>query len=230
MIPKDSDSSSDGDPGDPEEPVWSEFDWEKYLRKHDDVVLRYLGFYESLGDNPLRLDEVARLMGWEGSSLLDPMEAEDNDESEDDSEDDSEPYTVHQNPVFVSTCALLLGLQRSWEQLASEPGRIPQTLAVSLLSSLHRCETNSLVAVQSLDFGDYSLAVSQFKRALRDLNSVLSDLHSPLYPQTRDAEDWRNDTLPRVFDLREIWLRVMAQCREEVQRQDRRRHEGGPDA
>jgi hypothetical protein len=29
---------------------------------------------------------------------------------------------------------------------------------------------------------------------------------------------YREETLPRLFDLREIWLRVIAECREELDR------------
>ena len=32
------------------------------------------------------------------------------------------------------------------------------------------------------------------------------------------AAAWREMALPRVFDLREIWLRVIAECRDEVER------------
>jgi hypothetical protein len=29
---------------------------------------------------------------------------------------------------------------------------------------------------------------------------------------------WRDGALPRMFDLREIWLRVIAECRDELDR------------
>ena len=29
---------------------------------------------------------------------------------------------------------------------------------------------------------------------------------------------FREDALPRLFDLREIWLRVMSECRSELER------------
>ena len=40
--------------------AWNEFDWEQYLREQDDVLHRYLAFYEQLREHPERIDEVAQ--------------------------------------------------------------------------------------------------------------------------------------------------------------------------
>ena len=45
--------------------AWNEFDWEKYLREQDDVIHRYLAFYEQLRIRDDRIDETAHLMGWD---------------------------------------------------------------------------------------------------------------------------------------------------------------------
>ncbi|MDD1763080.1 MAG: hypothetical protein LUQ59_12685 [Methanothrix sp.] len=228
MIPKDSDSFSDGEYENPGELTWSEFDWEKYLRKQDDVILRYLGFYESMAGSGQRIDDTARCMGWEGEPLVDPVDLNEDSAEDDESDDDlGEPYILQHNPVYIASTAIELGLQRSWERLAAQAGQVPQSLAVSFLAAMHRSETISLLAIQSLDFGDYTLAVSQFKRAMRELNTALSDLNSPLYPSTSVALAFRAEATSMLFDLREIWLRVMAECRDEVKRQTKRKNDSG---
>jgi hypothetical protein len=54
--------------------AWNEFDWERYLREQEDVIHRYLGFYEALRTNPERIDLVAEQMGWETPDTEDEVE------------------------------------------------------------------------------------------------------------------------------------------------------------
>jgi len=53
------DGPSDNEWEDRGELAWNEFDWEKYLREQDDVIHRYLAFYEQLKDHDDRIDEAA---------------------------------------------------------------------------------------------------------------------------------------------------------------------------
>jgi len=74
------------------------------------------------------------------------------------------------------------------------------------------------LGVQALDLGDYAMAVSLFKRALQELNRTLAMATEPELAAVRRLAAWRDDAFPRLFDLREIWLRVIAECREELAR------------
>jgi len=37
-------------------------------------------------------------------------------------------------------------------------------------------------------------------------------------PTQKLLQTWRQEAMPSLFDLREIWLRVMSECREELER------------
>ncbi len=206
--------------------AWNEFDWENYLRDQDDVLHRYLAFYEQLRDNPDRLDEAAHLMGWDKEAWSsDGGDEEDDDEVETEVEErseaaeyEAEPYTLQKNPVFVATKAIYLSLKRSWERLATEPSRVPQALALAFQTSLYRGEEQAVLGIHALDFGDYAMAISLFKRALRDLNQSLSLLDEKAVAHSRALAHFRQDSTRRLFDLREIWLRVMNECRLELER------------
>lgn len=210
--------------------VWNEFDWERYLREQDEIVLKYLAFYEQLRDKPERLDEAARLMGWsveewttegvsDGATEDDDEEAEDESEpAEVDLEDEDEPYTLHKNPIHIATRALLLSLKRTWEQTADDPDKVPQKLALAHYAALLRTEEQASQAVSALDFGDYAMAISLFKRALRELNLTLATLAPESCTHSRALARYRQDALRRLFDLREVWLRVMNECRAELAR------------
>jgi hypothetical protein len=61
------------------------------------------------------------------------------------------------------------------------------------------------------------MAISLLKRALRELNQCFSLLGEEENP-TKAIERFRDFARPRLFDLREVWLRVMSECREELER------------
>ena len=208
--------------------AWNEFDWEHYLRDQDDVLHRYLAFYEQLKGNPERLDEAAHLMGWdkEGWSSDSPDDDDDvssgNDLAGDDRLDgadaEPDPYTVQKNPVFIATKAIYLSLRRAWERIATDGDRVPQTLALAFQTSLYRGEEQAVLGIHALDFGDYAMAISLFKRALREMNVSFSLLDDKVTAHSRSLAGFRQDATPRLFDLREIWLRVMNECRQELER------------
>jgi tetratricopeptide (TPR) repeat protein len=215
MRPSDSDRPFEGEGEDPGELAWNEFDWEHYFREQDDGLHLYLAFYEKLRAHPERIDEVARLMGWDADD-----ESEENEGAEAaPGNDDAEPYTLHQNPVFISTKAIFLSLTRTWELIARDAGKVPQSLALGFLVSLHRSEQHALLAIQSLDLGDYTMAIALFKRALGEINSTLALIDDEAAASYRALAAYRDDAIPRLFDLREIWLRVIGECRDEIARQ-----------
>jgi hypothetical protein len=219
----DSDGGPDSDWEDRGDLAWNEFDWERYLREQDDAVGRYLRFYEECKESSDRIDDVAEKMGWGQDNWAD--DAGDDDEEDDDEDADEEfgadekddVYTLHKNPIFIATKGIYLGLNRSWQALGADPAKVPQLLAMSLLGSLHRGEEHAVQAIHALDFGDYAMAVSLFKRALAALNGTLALLNGEMM-RSRHIMPWREEALRRMFDLREIWLRVIAECREELER------------
>lgn len=212
MTNQDSDGLFDNDWEERRELSWTEADWESYLAEHETAVADYLRHYEQLGEASDRIDEVARRMGWDMQA--DELLAEQSDEDESPSfDEDFDLYTVHRNPVHVATKALYLSLIANWERIAAHPERIHPAHSLGVLSSLYRGREHALQAVQSLDMGDYALAICFFKRALRELNDTLARLGQDSEHGGPLLARYREFATPRLFDLREIWLRVMAECR-----------------
>ena len=195
--------------------AWNEFDWEVYLREQEGSVRRYLEFYESLEPGPDRIDEVADKMGWDRA---DAEEVEDRDNPDKILFSD-EIYTLQKNPVYIATKALFLSLRRRWESIASNPGKVPQPVAVAFLSALHGCEEQAVMAIHALDFGDYTMAICLFKRALSQLNGCFAQIGSEAADASAHVRACRDDLRQRLFDIREIWLRVISDCREDTSRQ-----------
>jgi hypothetical protein len=218
-----SDSPSDNEWDDRGELAWNEFDWEHYLRQQDEIVIRYIGFYEQLEGRPDRLDEVAHRMRWDeenwssDSDFEAPPDSAEPKGADNTNERETDPYTLHKNPVFIATKGIFMTLSRKWERTAEKIDRVPQPLALQLHSAMHRAEQQAMFAISALDFGDYAMAISLLKRALRELNHCFSLLGEAENP-TPAVSRFRDFASPRLFDLREVWLRVMAECREELER------------
>lgn len=206
----DPDNPSDSDDDDIGGLAWNEFDWERYLREQDDVLVRYVGFYERFTRDDDRLEKVARSMGW----AMSPAEAQ---AQEDNAEDDEPaPYTVHRNYIYVATRAIYLKMAREWEHIAADPARVPQRLALKFLSALNRGESNAMLAVHALDLGDFAMAVSLFKRTFGEINRAIASLDEKAARHSAALAKFREAALRMLFDLREITLRMMNDCREAI--------------
>jgi hypothetical protein len=218
MKNKDSDGSSDHEWEEAGDLVWREIDWEQYLREQDAAIGEYLDHYDALAGHTERLDEVARRMGWaqsgEEAEIDNPVESDQT--SEPSTDDDWEPCTLPTNPVYIATKALHLSLTKTWERLAADPVRVPPPLGIAMLATLNRAHEQAGLASQALDLGDYGLATCLFKRALRELNTALAHFDAGADGGPAGLVAYREYALPRLFDLREIWLRVMHECRNEL--------------
>ena len=75
------------------------------------------------------------------------------------------------------------------------------------------------MAIHALDFGDYTMAICLFKRALAELNGCFAQIGSEAADASVSVRAGRDDMRQRLFDIREIWLRVISDCREDSEKQ-----------
>lgn len=212
----DYDSYPDHDWDDSWETVWNEYDWEAYLKREEDEIPRYQKLYAKHIKSSNRLDEVAAAMGWESAAdALEGAEAEE----EIAEPDDDQPYTLHKHPLYIASKALHSWLSEKWVQhVALSSDRIAAADTTRLPLAIQQSDQYGLLAVTALDIGDYSLAVAYFKRGLAALNVIHSHLNriEDLGIETLDL--YVKQARLRLFDLREIWLRVTGDCREAMTR------------
>lgn len=205
------------------EPGWSESQWRGYLKGADREMARFLDLYNKLKEAPNHLDEIAVRMGWDAEDMsMAEQEVETSGGGADDFADeeiDEGPYTLHRHPVFVVTRGLYRYLHGSWEQfMLHSQTRIAPRLCWQYANSLHHGETNVILALQALDLGDYGLAICHLKNSLSALNQTLALVDQLAHPNPRYLENFRHEVRIRIFDLRELWLRVMGDCRAECGR------------
>jgi hypothetical protein len=213
---------------------WSEADWQQFLQRQEQEVARFLRFYDECPTPGMeRLDWVARQMGWDSedwsvSDFPDDEEAGEGWKEEDANApefQDTDPYTLHRHPVFVVTTGLFLQIRYIWRcVLEKHNGKADALVSFDFAESLAEAEKHTLLAMQCMDMGDFLLCVVHLKRALRGINLSLS--HLPVLVSISPAPERLHATLrSRLFDLREVCLRVLMDCREEEGR-DFRDNEG----
>jgi hypothetical protein len=171
-------------------------------------------------------------MGWDNNDLAMTDDEQGNSGIEDSftntsgelNDADNAPYTLHRHPIYIASSALYRYLYQSWEHyLAQNPNSIPAQTCWSYARTLNKAETNVLLCIQSLDLGDFGLAICHLKNSLSELNHSIALLDSLTNTSDSALESFRAECKIRLFDLRELWIRIIGDCRHEV----RRRSNGG---
>jgi hypothetical protein len=212
---------------------WSELDWQQFLHRREKEVARFLRFYDECPTpSTERLDWVARQMGWDSDDWSVSDFTDDDDDIDDDGDvaeawrDDGEgtdltdydPYTLHRHPVFVVCTGLFLQLRYTWRRVLTERNdHIDGLLSWDFAESLNEAEKHSLTAMQCMDMGDFLLCVVHMKRSLRGVNLAMGLLPG-LLGMAQGPAVLKDALLSRLFDLREVCLRVIQDCREEDRR------------
>jgi hypothetical protein len=218
------DSQPEGDGDERGNLSWSEADWHHFLHRREKEIARFLEFYDQAPVPAMdRLDWAARQMGWESGdwsvSDFPDDEADEADEAWREpvaaDDEDMDPYTLHRHPVYIVSSGLFLYLRFTWQHLLTEQGSIGDArLNWDFAESLNEAEKHCLMALQSMDMGDFLLCVIHLKRALRGLNLAMS-LLPQLFSEMPERRAFEAAFSSRLFDLREVFLRVMQDCREE---------------
>ncbi len=215
----------DGSWEDRVEPEWGEADWRRYLTAADREVFRFLNFYRRFRRFPEHLDLTAHLMGWD-TAEWEPDEAflatpvgrlfeQLRTSPESSSTEMDQPLTAHRHPVFIAARGLVARLRALWDMLLRNhpAAREDGIFSWSYANGLNRAEMHSILGAQSLDLGDLELAICHFKDTLAAVNELLRLVQSRSQAKNQVFAVEATDIL---FDLREVCLRVLSECREDI--------------
>ena len=213
--------SNEGDWEEGGDLAWNESDWQIFLRNSDKEVARFMTAYNKVKDQDDRLDAAANLMGWHRDdwSSSDEIELDENDfplirPMEIEEVNNMDPYTIHRHPIYITSNALFSYLRASWEQLMRKNKESNSSdLVWGYSVSLADAEKHCIMAANSLDLGDFLLAVCHFKKAHSALNESMRMNRLFKHHNTKKIKIYMKETNVRMHDLREIWIRVMNDCR-----------------
>lgn len=202
---------------------WGELDWKEFLTRREKETARFLQHYHECPVPPTeRLDWVARQMGWDTDDWAVGETGEDPDALEEDFDgaippEDDDPYTIHRHPVYVVCSGLFIQLRYTWRCVMTERSAVNGLLAWDFADCLNEAEKHSLLGMQCMDMADYMLCVVHFKRALRGINAAMS-LLPRLVADVNGTDALEKECMSRMFDLREVCIRVIQDCRDEQKR------------
>ena len=191
---------------------WGEADWAGYLQRNDLEVGRFLSYSKEVKGQPDRLDASARRMGWENADWAPSEPAE--EVTDEENEEADLPYCIHQHPVYIVGRALGMQLSTSFRKVCRDASAdIPAELAADVMLSFWDAQHQIVMAINATDTGDLPLALVHMKRALSAINYSIG-LTAGIPAAARETAQEASDEIEAtLFDLREVCLRVMADCR-----------------
>ncbi len=219
-------TSGNGDWDERSELFWGEEDWRLYLNQQNREIARFITLYRKLNQFPNHLDDIAKLMGWDvinwsnqdwiGEDIPDQY-TELNSHENNDENDDFDPYTIHRHPVFIVTSGIFHCLKKEVELLFQRRTiHLESKMVWNLSNHLQKSEINILHALQAIDMGDFALAICHLKISLSEINDILNITCNNKFDQSSDGEKFVTDIRLCLFDLREMALRIVDDCRVEI--------------
>jgi hypothetical protein len=151
-------------------------------------------------------------MGWENADWAPGDGPEEVNDDEDEGPD--LPYCIHQHPVFLAARALGIQASTSFRTLLRDNDQtVPPLLAAEVMLTFWDSQHNVVMAVNATDTGDLPLAIVHMKRALSGINTAIGLLQSIPTEARLSSTSALEDTQSALFDLRDVCLRVISDCR-----------------
>ena len=185
---------------------WNETDWRRYLTQIDVETTLFLKKFIQLRHIINHLDLIAIQMGWtqqEDHSIEAIIQKRWREG----------PQTLHKHPVYIVTHGLYHFLYKNWELYQESMPQFNPQISWIYARLLAIGEHNALLGIACMDAEDLVLAICHFKSALQSVNHSMG-LIQKAPSSSEKATILIHDAVLACFDLREVWLRVMANCRD----------------
>src|SRR6266699_5189286 len=205
------------------EPMWDEYDWERFLQQQDHKTEKYMQLLETYLDDPQRDEIIAREMGWtqlldakDWSAEVDALLDEDADEEGDFNMDQAgrSAETFEEHSLYRAAFALTIWIDQLFDQnplLQNEPAAIKLATHSALASA------KLAAALSGDDVDEIGMTIAYLKRALKaitiSMNAAAQLLSEKLITGTQHSI-----LQQRLFQVRDGIITLMGEYRAEWRR------------
>jgi hypothetical protein len=203
------------------EPIWDEYDWERFLQQQDAKTEKYMELLEKYLDDPQRDEIIAREMGW--SQLLDDdgwsaeVDALANEDWRSTCEDEQRPFeaeTFEYHSLYRAAFALTVWIDRLFDEhaaLQNEPAAIKLATHAALASA------KLAAALSDDDVDEIGMTIAYLKRALKAITNSMEAAAQLLSDKCITAAQ-HVVLLRRLFRVRDGIISLMGEYRGEWRR------------
>lgn len=183
-----------------EENDWSEYDWQRFLKRTEKKVQEFVSLYNKAGSHAMK--GSGRRIAWEAQedtlgAIVSWAES---------FHGVAEGFQEH--PILIITRGLLDDIRYRWRAFVKANGEhLPSAFILDLEDAMRPGAEHAALAVVGLEMADPAMALCYAKYVQQTLNFILgvvNRLPDCLFQQ---------EILQRLFDLRELWVRFIEECR-----------------
>jgi len=205
------------------EPMWDEYDWERFLQQQDHKTEKYMQLLEQYLDDPQRDQIIAREMGWtqlldandwstEVDALLDENPAE---ESASDTDQAAAAFdTFEDHSLYRAAFALTIWIDQLFDE---DPSLQNEPAAVKLATHSALASAKLAAALSDDDVDEIGMTIAYLKRALKavtiSMDAAAQLLSGKLITATQHSVLQR-----RLFQVRDGIITLMGEYRSEWRR------------
>ena len=205
------------------EPMWDEYDWERFLQQQDHKTEKYMELLEQYLDDPQRDQIIAREMGWtqlldandwstEVDALLDESPAE---ESASDTDQAAAAFdTFEDHSLYRAAFALTIWIDQLFDE---DPSLQNEPAAVKLATHSALASAKLAAALSDDDVDEIGMTIAYLKRALKAI-TISMDAAAQLLSGKLITATQHSVLQQRLFQVRDGIIALMGEYRSEWRR------------
>jgi len=205
------------------EPMWDEYDWERFLQQQDHKTEKYMQLLEQYLDDPQRDQIIAREMGWtqlldandwstEVDALLDENPTEENASDTDEAAASFDTFEDHS--LYRAAFALTIWIDQLFDE---DPSLQNEPAAVKLATHSALASAKLAAALSDDDVDEIGMTIAYLKRALKAI-TISMDAAAQLLSGKLITATQHSVLQQRLFQVRDGIITLMGEYRGEWRR------------